>query len=220
MKLFAKIISWIFLPLLVPIYALLIVLYIPSIDIDFLQRNSLYNLPPGVKLAILSMFTIFCFLLPSVVIVFMRMLGLLSSVMLDNRKERYIPAIATIISGIALVYTFYSIASPNVTGYYFLMGLAVGSLITVILCAIVTFWFKISLHAAGMGILSGFLMAYFSEMRAYYLSVMVIVFLLSGVVMSMRMALNAHNLRQSLYGYALGFIITLYTCISLVYYGN
>ena len=220
MKFLAKTTSWIFLPLLVPVYALLIVFYIPSIDSDFLQRNSLYGLPPNIKLAILSMFTIFCFLLPSLVIAFMRVLGLISSVMLDSRKERFAPAFATIISGVALVYTFYSIASPNITGYYFILGLALGSLITVVFCTVITFWFKISLHAAGMGILCGFLMAYFSEMQQYYLSVVVVAFLLSGVVMSMRMALDAHNLRQSLYGFSFGFVITLYTCISLIYYGS
>jgi len=220
MRLLAKITSWIFLPLLVPIYALLIVFYIPSIDTDFLQRNSLYGLPPNIKLAILSMFAIFCFLLPSLVIVFMRLLGLISTVMLENRKERFAPAFATIISGIALVYTFYTIASPNITGYYFVLGLALGSLITVVLCTFITLWFKISLHAAGMGILCGFLMAYFSEMQQYYLSIMAVAFLLSGFVMSMRMALEAHNLRQSIYGFAFGFVVTLYTCISLVYYGS
>jgi hypothetical protein len=71
-----------------------------------------------------------------------------------------------------------------------------------------------------MGILCGFLMAYFSEMKIYYLSIVVVAFLMSGVVMSMRMALGAHNLRQSLYGYAIGFVVTLYSCISLLYYGN
>jgi hypothetical protein len=220
MKLFARIISWVFLPLFAPIYALAIALYIPSLDSDFLQRNSLYALPSEVKLAILLMFTLFCVMAPSIVIVFMRMQGMLSSVMLDNRKERYIPALATMISGIGLVYMVYTKANPSVAGYYFLMGIALGSLITVVLCTLITFKYKISLHAAGMGILCGFLMAYFSEMKIYYLSIVVVAFLMSGVVMSMRMALGAHNLRQSLYGYAIGFVVTLYSCISLLYYGN
>jgi len=220
MKLFAKIISWVFLPLFAPIYALVIALYIPALDTDFLQRNSLYNHPAEVKFAILLMFLLFCVMAPSIVIVFMRMQGMLSSVMLDNRKERYIPALATIVSGIGLVYMVSTKANPSVPGYYFMMGIAVGSLVTVVLCTLITFRYKISLHAAGMGILCGFLMAYFSEMKIYYLSIVVVAFLLSGVVMSMRMALGAHDLRQSLYGYAIGFVVTLYSCISLLYYGN
>lgn len=214
----AKIISWICIPLLTPIYALLIALYIPTVDKDFLQRNVLCEHPSNVKVAILCIFGLFCVMAPSVVIVFMRMQRMVSSVMLDNRRERYVPAVATIVSGLGLIYTVYTKAGPSISGYYFLLGLALGSFFTVVICTLITFWYKISLHAAGMGILCGFVLAYYSEMRFFPMIVVISVFLISGVVMSMRMLLKKHDLRQSLYGYAVGFAITLCTCTWLLDY--
>lgn len=220
----AKLISWICIPLLTPIYALLIAMYIRTIDKDFLQRNVLCEHPDKIKLAILFFFGLFCVIAPGIVIVIMRMQSMVSSVMLDNRRERYLPAIATIVSGVGLVYTVYSKLGPTTgmsfSGYYFLLGLSLGSFFTVVVCTIITFWYKISLHAAGMGILCGFLLSYYSEMRSFPMTVVIIAFLASGVVMSMRMLLKKHDLRQSLYGYAVGFSITLCTCMWLLDYVN
>jgi hypothetical protein len=217
MERIAKIISWLFLPLLIPVYAIACVMLVPSEELSPLQQNSLFHLGNEQKLALLSLFSLFCFLAPSFVVVFLRMQGQLSSLMMENRKERYLPAFATVLSGAGLIYTIFSKIKPEMPGYVFIVGLAVGSLLTVLICTIATFRFKISLHAAGMGILTGFLMAYYSQMFVFPMWPIIIAFLLSGIVMSGRAVLKLHSQRELLSGYFVGFISVLGCCIYLYY---
>lgn len=218
MERLAKIVSWVFLPLLTPIYALVIVMFVPSWEKNILQPNSLYVLTTGQKMSVVYLFTLFCFLAPSIVIVMMRFQGMLSSVMMENRKERYIPAFATVISGIALVYIIATKIPPELFGFGFLLGIALGALATVIICTMLTFVYKVSLHAAGMGILCGFLMVYNAHMYLFELKYVVIAFLASGLVMSMRMVLKAHNYAQSVIGFCIGFSVTFCTVLGTLLY--
>lgn len=217
MEKIAKIISWLFLPLLIPVYAILCVMLVPSEELSPLQQNSLFHLANEQKFALVSLFSLFCFLAPSFVVVFLRVQGQLSSLMMENRKERYLPAFATILSGGGLIYTIFSKIKPEMPGYVFIVGLAIGSFVTVLICTIATFRFKISLHAAGTGILSGFLIAYYSQMLLFPMWPVVLAFLLSGIVMSSRALLKLHSQRELILGYFVGFISVLGCCIYLYY---
>lgn len=208
----AKILSWLFLPLLIPVYALAVVMFIPSLERNLLQPNSLFMLGFKQKLAIIYLFTLFSFLAPSIVIAFLRLQGFLSSVTMENRKERLLPAAATILSGSVLIYTIYSKISQEMFGFTFLAALSWGSLITVVICTLITLRYKISLHAAGMGILCGFLVSYFASMYFFHLACVVIAFLVSGMVMSARAYLKLHSQRELLFGFAIGFLTLMATC--------
>ena len=61
MQLLSKTVSWIFLPLFMPIYGLLLTLYIPSQEAS-ISNTSLFDLPDGLKTQILFLFvvSIFC----------------------------------------------------------------------------------------------------------------------------------------------------------------
>lgn len=214
MTLVARIFSWLFLPLLAPLYALAIVMYTESNEQDFLEPNSLYILPDQFKLGIIYIFGLFSFIIPALTVLYLRIQGNVGSVMLNERKERYIPAIVTTLSGVALLFMLISYVPNEINGFRFLMGLALGSFITVICCTIMTFRFKISLHAAGMGILSGFLVAYDAHMFNFNIMYVAIIFFISGVVMSMRMVLGVHSLSQCLLGFLTGFSLT-FACVVL-----
>lgn len=212
MQIAAKILSWLFLPLLIPIYALAIVMFTPSLERNLLQPNSLYMLGWEQKLAVIYLFALFSFLAPAIVIAFMRLQGFLTSVTMENRKERLLPAIATLLSGSVLIYTIYSKISPEMFGFTFLAALSWGSLITAALCTLITLRFKISLHAAGMGILCGFLVSYFASMYFFHLTFIVVAFLVSGIVMSARAYLKLHSQMELFLGFAIGFLTLMSTC--------
>lgn len=208
MTFFARLISWLFLPLLIPVYALLITMYVPAQEFMFFGNNNLYILGDDQKLALLYLFTLFSFLAPSLIIVFLFIQGKIGSVMLDKRQERIIPSVAVIGFGIALLAMIYKKIPIEMMGFGAVSGLAWGCFFTVLILTLMTLRFKVSLHAGGMGILCGFLLVYDTQMVEYNLPVLITAFLASGVVMSMRMYLGAHTLWQSLLGYFFGFTLT------------
>lgn len=210
----AKILSWAFLPLFTPVYALAIGLYIENWEMDYFQRDCLYAIfNPEAKEVLLYLFFAFSFLAPALTVVFMNLRGKVDSIMLEKRSQRLIPSLLTILYGIMLMVILYLKVPMGINGGKFIYGLALGSLLTVILCTVLTFNWKVSLHAAGMGILSGFLVIYFYYMSYFPLGWLLLVLLCSGIVMSARMYLKLHNLGQILIGYLTGFLTVIAACL-------
>lgn len=205
MKIVSKILSWLFLPLLAPIYAIAIAMYIESTEADFYQRQSLYWLEPMQKEFLLYFFVFFSFLAPALTVLFLQTRGSVTSVMMEKRSERIIPSLMTILFGISLLAIFLVKIPETLPGARFIFGLSLGSLIAVIICTILTFRWKVSLHAAGMGILTGFLYMYYSQMLLFPMWILILAFLVSGMVMAARMVLKLHSLAQLIAGFAIGF---------------
>ena len=80
MKNLANVISWLFLPLLMPIYALLITMYIPSVEQSYFQNDTLFWMDEGHKFAVLSMFTIFSLIAPGVTLLLLMKSKAISSI--------------------------------------------------------------------------------------------------------------------------------------------
>lgn len=214
MKLASRILSWVFLPLNVPIIALLLAMYLPSDNYDSGYREVLFRLNEQWKLLLLLLFTFFSLIIPSFVIMFMRYSGHISDVMMDKRSERIIPSVFVNVSAAALYFMLQS-KDPNGDFPSAIYGLSMGSFLTVFMCTIITRWWKVSLHAAGMGILSGFCFGYYLGMDVFPFWVLPVVVVLSGIVMSARMYLGKHNLAQCLAGYFIGSLTLAITLIVL-----
>jgi hypothetical protein len=204
MNLVAKIISWLFLPLLAPVYALLIAFYTVNLESDFFMGNNLYILLDEQKNAILSLFIIFSFVGPAISVLLLRMSGQITTVMMDNRSERIVPSIMTNLFGISLLSILLWKMDLTFPGARYIFGLAAGSCSTVLMCTVITRKWKISLHAAGMGILVGFLISYFYKMEIFNLNYLLAAVIISGVVMSARLQLGAHDLKQLFAGFFVG----------------
>lgn len=214
MKKAAHIISYLFIPLLAPVYAMLVAMYVQNYEDNYFQPNCLFFLQPEAKYAILYLFVTFSFIAPALTIVILYLRGTISGMMLENRKERILPSILVNLFGFGLFLCIWRMVPFTMPGYRFVYGLSLGSSLTVLLCTIVTFRWKISLHAAGMGILTGFVFTYFYHMLEFSVPLMAGLFVLSGLVMSARMVLKAHSLAQLFYGYLAGFSITMVSCFS------
>lgn len=205
MKIFSKVLSWIFLPLLTPVYAVAIAMYVESWEADFYQGENLFSLDPGAKKFFMYLFTSFSFLAPALTVLFLQTRGSVSSVMMEKRTERIVPSIMVVLFGISLLMILLLKVPESLPGARFIFGLSLGSLISVIVCTILTFRWKVSLHATGMGILTGFLYMYYSKMLIFPLWILVLAFIASGIVMSARMYLKLHSLTQLVVGFAIGF---------------
>jgi membrane-associated phospholipid phosphatase len=211
MKLLAQIVSWVFLPILMPIYALLITMYIPSMEDGFYQDKTIYFLHPSLKLAVLGMFALFSFFAPAISLVLLKRSNLISNLEIDNQNERSIPILITALYCGVLAW-FLIAKTPKGMLPLSIPLLPIGAFIAILTTAIINRFDKISLHALGIGMFFGFLIAYYQSQVLFPLFIVIISALLSGLILSSRMYLGKHTLKQSLMGYALGFIV-LYIAI-------
>jgi hypothetical protein len=208
----SRFLSWVFMPLNAPVIALLIVLYVPAYT-DY-RSEDMFSLVDNWKYFLLIVFTFFSLVVPGFTLLFLRFSGAITSVTVENRKERILPAFFVNISAIALYYLLRS-KDPHSDFPSAVYALSIGSTITVLICTIVTRWWKISLHSAGMGIIGGFVLAYYSSMIAYDFWIIPASLITGGIVMSARMYLGKHDLLQCLAGYFTGSIALVTTVLLL-----
>lgn len=203
MKIAAQTISWVFLPLFMPIYGLLIAMYIPSLEESFFQEETMYWLAPFQKVLILAMYFVFSVLVPGISLLIMRNRNQISTIEMDDKSERKIPIVITAIYcaflGIILL-----VRAPNGVLPDAIYALPWGGFVSIVLAGFITKYDKISLHALGAGMLFGFLIAYYQTQFEFSIWPIIASAVVSGLVMSSRMYLQKHNLFQSISGFLLG----------------
>ncbi|HXK99800.1 MAG TPA: hypothetical protein PLE90_00115 [Dysgonamonadaceae bacterium] len=201
MKLLAHIISAIFQPLLMPVYnVLLLFIYTDQFRVTYADHF----------LEILLPVFVFSFAIPSLSILLMYRMRIISNISLDIRHERFIPYIFTLISYGFMIYFYQKMGMP----FWFIM-LNVASVIVMALAIVVTFWWKISAHMFGVGGLMGGVMAvshYVEHVTPHYL--IMALFLISGLVGSSRLLLKKHTPAQVYTGFLLGFTVS-FICVRL-----
>jgi hypothetical protein len=211
MRFISSFLSWLFLPLFTPIYGLLIVLFVPSIPTSFLRLDSLYEYPNQVKVLYLLLFLVFIVIAPGLSFLVLRLNKTISSLGMEKREERMTP-IAVMTFYCIVLYLFLLYQPQDAMIPTIIMGMSIGGAIASFAAYHITKVMKISLHGIGMGALAGFVFMYFTKMEVYSLWLLIATFITGGVVLSARVYLNSHSVRQVGLGYGLGFI-TQMLCI-------
>ncbi|MGB3182659.1 MAG: PA-phosphatase [Cyclobacteriaceae bacterium] len=151
------------------------------------------------------------FIVPLISITGMRLSKYIDSFRMADRRERFLPFI---IIGSFYVLSTWLFVSKNTVNPLLNTGLIAMTTVVVIV-AVVTFFWKISVHSAAICGAVGFLVAlqalYPHDTLLYPLLVMV---LLAGGVMSSRLYLQSHRPAEVYVGGAVGFIV----CFLMVYY--
>lgn len=196
----SKIISWVFVPLFMPLYALLILMYIPSREDYIFNDDSLYYLTSEFKIALLAIFFIFSILAPGLTLVVLLKRGIISNIEIDDKKQRLIPLLITAFYCLIL-YLFFVIRS-GVAFPKYIYALPLSGFITIGLFAWINFYTKISLHACGTGILAGLIFSYCAQSIYFHFSLLLIAVFVAGLVMAARVYLNKHTLPQVIYGFS------------------
>ncbi len=160
-------------------------------------------------LILVTLVFITTFIIPVINLYVLKLSGKISSVTLTNRHERITPI-------------FYTIAMYLVTAYLFFQKVELGVLIPVllsltaalmVLALLITFVWKISLHAMATGAFIGVFLG-LSSVRIYHFEyLLAFLFLLAGLVLSARLKLEAHTPRQVYVGFVLG-IFSSFVAIS------
>ncbi len=194
MNQFARIISSVFQPLLMPIYSILLLFVYTHFKLIF--ANQFWTIMVPVIL--------FSFAIPGILIYVVYKLKLISDLSLKIRKERFIPYSIVLVSYLIMIFYYYRIGMPN----WFLM-LAASSIAVILIAIFITIWWKISAHMFGVGGLLGGVMSvsYFIE-KANPFYLFMAIFVAAGLVGVSRLILRRHTFGQVVAGFFLGFIIS------------
>lgn len=208
LRFLAHSVSVVFHPLLLLTYMLIILL---TVNPYLFGVNTINDSKVLVMVIFLS-----TFLIPAVGVIMMRFLGLISSLDMPDKKERIGPYIIT---GIFYIWMFRNLLDhPDVPNAYKVFVL--GATIALFTAFIINLFSKISMHAVGMGGLVGMVvitMLLFSyntfllhtgllgTMQVSMNALLMFVLILSGVVCSARLLLEAHTLQDIYGGFIVGF---------------
>ena len=210
MRILSQTVSWVFMPLFMPIYALLIVMYVPAQEDLFYNHDCpdcVYLLDFQIKKALFYMFGIFCVIAPGFSFMLLKRSGVINTLEMETRAERTVPIIIMFIYcfGLFLLMT-YTAKGANLPKFVFSLPLS-GAAVTGFFIAL-NQWKKVSIHAAAVGIFTGFILAYLAVNMKFGIGMLLVSILLSGVVMSARLFLQKHTLQELVVGWFTGTLLT------------
>ncbi len=208
-RILANIISWVFLPFVVPVYGLLVTLFFPNEAIDITQSN-LYELHPNLKMSVLNVFIIFSVVAPGISYFSLKRRGIISSLHMDIQKERSFP-ILIMMAYCLVMFTLFLLKDPNRLLPFYIVSLPLSGALLAVIVLLVNLRMKVSLHAAGMGILVGYLMAFNAQQVYAGPWFLLAAFVLSGIVGSARIFLHKHTLKEVIFGWIIAVIIAFCT---------
>lgn len=212
MKHIANIISFVFHPLIIISYILLLMLVINPYLFSIQNEKAI-----GILMIYVFMLTI---VLPGVTVLMMKALGFVNSIHLKDRSERIIPLIIT---GGFYLWLFVNIYENTTIPLAFSI-FVLGSTIGLFLAFFFSLFTKVSLHTTGVGgffvgiLLIKYNFSYESFLLPlgsfgdYMVSTDVLVFaslFIAGLVGTARLLLKAHSLNEVFLGYLVGILSQL-----------
>ncbi len=209
MRALSHFLSWIFLPLLMPLYGILLTLYIPS-QPETLAKWSMYSIPDELKTSILYIFFVFGALLPAISFFELFRRKFIGTIDMENRLERSLPLIIMLIFCL-LLFGIFIFKAPNNLLPKYCYALPLSGAIVMSSFLFINRFIKISLHAGGAGILVGYLLAFFSEQIEFELWILLASVVVSGLTIMARLYLNKHLPIEVYTGWTLAMLITFLT---------
>ena len=193
MQKFHNIISLVFQPLLIPTYAMIMLMNMDIFSI----------LPVRWQMIAIGGTFIFTGVLPALPIWLMMKRGDVNDLFISKREERTMPYLFSF-----MAYVFWALFMWRTLQFpMFIVAMGMGSAVSIFIIVFINLKWKISAHVAGMGGLCGaiFCVCYRTAINPVWL--FAIVLLLSAVVAFSRLELRAHTPGQTLAGFVVGFIM-------------
>ena len=104
MRFLAQTISWVLMPILMPIYALILVEFFPSEPINLAAGDSLYLMPLQNKIVLIVYYFMFSVVAPGLLYLLLKNMKVITSLEMDDKRERRIPLVIMSISCLFLFY--------------------------------------------------------------------------------------------------------------------
>jgi membrane-associated phospholipid phosphatase len=197
MKTFSKIVSLFFHPLFIPIYLVLVLFAIPSLQIQRINPQFRY-----VLIGLLAINNIF---LPIAIFYILKQKGSIQSFQMESATEREKPyfILSALYSITAVMLLRINYLDPIIS---FIPIAAASTVITLIPF---NRYLKISAHLASMGSAIGYLFLIHFYIGYTMLIPITTTILLAGIIASSRLYLKAHTTTEVYSGFILGTFITL-----------
>jgi hypothetical protein len=196
----AKIITFIFHPLLMPLYGMIIIFAAPTL---------FGYLPFNIKKLLFLIMLVNNVLLPISLLPFFVQRGIISSYSISERKERNIPLILTTVLYGTTSYIIFRFPIPAFLKSYIFSTACLAMVVTLI-----NFKWKISLHSVAAGALIALVLILSVKMLTSLQWYMIAAFIVAGLTLSSRLKLNIHNPQQVWLGLLTGFSgLTLFMMI-------
>lgn len=188
----AKIISYIFHPLFVPVYIVAFLLgYQPILFSGF---------APGAEFLLLIRFILLYTFFPLVTVLLARGLGFLQSIYLKTQKERIIPYVAC---GVYYFWMCYVVRNqpenPKEIVY-----LTIAIFITSSAGLMANIYMKVSMHAMSMGVLVMFMAVLAAGQATNYTLYASVAVLIAGIVCTARLIVSDHSSKEIYVGFFIG----------------
>jgi len=193
MKRIHQLISLVFQPLLIPTFAMLLLM---NMDVFIL-------LPLRWQLKAIVGTFIFTGLLPALPIWLLMKRGEVNDLFISKREERTMPYLFSF-----MAYVFWALFMWRTLQFpMFIVAMGMGSAVSIFIIILINLRWKISAHAAGMGGLCGsvFGVCYRTAINPVWF--LAIILLISALVAFSRLELKAHTPGQVLAGFVVGFIM-------------
>ncbi len=188
----AKIISFLFQPLLMPIYGTIILLNAGT--------WMSYTIFPALRNALYIVMFASTFLMPALTFILLLKRKEIHSLEMESRIERNIPYLSTLIFYIAGWYLLNKLPLPRVFG-----NIIMGASLAIFIAFLINLRWKISIHMIALGGTAGMLFA-FATLFNFQLSVpLILLLIIAGITGTARLMLNAHIPSQVYSGFLLGF---------------
>ncbi|MCS7019453.1 MAG: hypothetical protein RMJ87_10200 [Cytophagales bacterium] len=167
----------------------------------------------SVRMLLVEIVFIITFLIPTGTVIFLRQRGVVKDLTLPKREDRFAPFLVSLFAYGGAAYYFF-VKLPQV----FLLPAIMTTICLAILATLLLTLFvcKVSAHATGISGVAGALISLqqlFPESAFFYPLIGVI--LLWGLVLSARLALQAHSLSELLAGSAVGFTVCYISLLAL-----
>jgi hypothetical protein len=187
----ARVISFIFQPLLMPLYGMVIIFSAPT----------LYSyIPFAIKKLLLLIVLVNNVLLPLSILPFFIRWNIISSWTISERRERIIPLILT-----TILYSVTTIIIFRFPVSAFLKSYILAASFLSLLVTVINFWWKISLHSVGAGALIAIVLILSFKMYTPLLWYLIPSIIVGGLLLTSRLQLNLHNPQQVWFGFLTGF---------------
>lgn len=196
----AQLLSVVFHPLLLPTYLFAFILYY--------MPASMFTLPLESRWVVMTMIILSTFVVPGIGAYAMVRMGYLDNLAMEKREQRSLPLLFTGACYGVTAYLLYNTSALDEI-FFFVMGLIAAS---VFLTYFVSLFWKVSAHSVGLGGALGLLMVLNRLMPDGSITMAIIVaIIVSGAVLSARLALHAHTPAQVYAGYGAGLLLVVIT---------
>lgn len=191
---FAKIFSYLFHPVFIPIYIFAFIIYIhPVLFAGFTEKQKMSTMLIALlNLVFFPLFSVFL----------LKALGFISSIYLPTQKDRIIPYIAV---GIFYFWA-YTVFKQQIEYPRIMPAFILGIFLASSAALLANIYFKVSMHAIGAGGLLGFFLVLIFTNNLTMVWPLAAAILITGIICSSRLLLGEHNQKEIYVGLVLGLV--------------